>query len=161
MPLNIDLQQIFLHLLNFTILFAALYFLLYAPVKNFMDKRTAYYEGLDRQAKEKLEEAERSRADYRHKLEEADAEIRQKNIQAQQAAQEASQAQLQQARDEAGRILAKAKAEAQIERERVAEEARKDISEMVTVAVEKLVLDTTSSVYDQFLEAAGEEDADG
>ena len=161
MPLNIDLQQIFLHLLNFTILFAGLYFLLDAPVKDFMNKRAAYYEDIDRQAKEKLEEAERSRMDYRHKLEEADAEIRQRNQQAQQAAQEAAQAQLQQARDEAGRILAKARAEAKIERERVAEEAQKDISEMVTVAVEKLVLDTTASVYDQFLESAGEEDADG
>lgn len=161
MPLNIDLQQIFLHLLNFTILFAALYFLLYAPVKNFMNKRTAYYEDLDRQAQQKLEEAERSRMDYRQKLEEANAEIRQKSQQAQQAAQEASQAQLQQAREEAERIVAKAKAEAQIERERAAEEARKDVSELVATAVEKLVLDTTASVYDQFLDAAGEEDADG
>ena len=161
MPLNIDLQQIFLHLLNFTILFGGLYFLLYAPVKDFMNKRAAYYEDLDRQAQQKLEEAEHSRMDYRHKLEEADAEIKKKNAQAQQAALESSQAQIQQAREEADRILAKAKAEARIERERVAEEARKDISEMVTVAVEKLVLDTTASVYDQFLETAGEEDADG
>ena len=161
MPLNIDLQQIFLHLLNFTILFAGLYFLLYAPVKDFMNKRMSYYEDLDRQTQQKLEEAERSRMDYRHKLEEADAEIRQKSAQAQQAAAEASQAQLQQARDEADRILAKARADARIERERVTEEAQKDISEMVTVAVEKLVLDTTASVYDPFLETAGEEVADG
>ena len=40
LPLNIDLQQIFLHLLNFTILLAGLYFLLYEPVKKFMNKRT-------------------------------------------------------------------------------------------------------------------------
>ena len=38
-PLNIDWQQILLHLLNFVILFAILYFLLYDPVKKFMDKR--------------------------------------------------------------------------------------------------------------------------
>ena len=58
MPLNINFQQIFLHLLNFTILFAAMYFLLYKPVKDFMDKRAAYYADLDRQAQDKLEEAE-------------------------------------------------------------------------------------------------------
>ena len=42
MPLNIDFQQIFLHLFNFVVLFAILYFLLYKPVKNFMDQRVAY-----------------------------------------------------------------------------------------------------------------------
>ena len=36
MPLNIDLQQICLHLFNFTLLLAILYFLLYQPVKDFM-----------------------------------------------------------------------------------------------------------------------------
>ena len=39
MPLNIDWQQILLHLLNFAILAGGLYFLLYAPVKSFMAKR--------------------------------------------------------------------------------------------------------------------------
>ena len=118
MPLNIDFQQIFLHLLNFTILLGGLYFLLYRPVKDFMAKRTAYYEDLDRQAKERLAEAERSQEAYRQKLDQADAEIRQKNEQAQQAALDAAEAQLGQAREEAGRILARAREEAQAERER-------------------------------------------
>ena len=76
LPLNIDLQQIFLHLLNFTILLAGLYFLLYEPVKKFMNKRTAYYEDLDRQAKEKMEEARRVRRSYEERLMEAEEEIR-------------------------------------------------------------------------------------
>ena len=46
-PLNIDWQQILLHLLNFVILFAILYFLLYDPVKKFMDKRCEYYKNID------------------------------------------------------------------------------------------------------------------
>ena len=41
-PLNIDWQQILLHVLNFVILFGGLYFLLYKPVKNFMAKREAH-----------------------------------------------------------------------------------------------------------------------
>ena len=41
MPLNINLQQILLHALNFVILFGAMYFLLYKPVKSFMDSRKA------------------------------------------------------------------------------------------------------------------------
>lgn len=46
MPLNIDWQQILLHLLNFVILFAILYFLLYKPIKDFMQKRMDYYKSL-------------------------------------------------------------------------------------------------------------------
>ena len=42
-PLNIDWQQILLHLLNFVILAGGLYLLLYKPVKTFMEKRQQYY----------------------------------------------------------------------------------------------------------------------
>ena len=40
MPLNINFQQVFLHMLNFALLFGAMYFLLYKPVKKFMDSRS-------------------------------------------------------------------------------------------------------------------------
>ena len=160
MPLNIDFQQIFLHLLNSTILLGALYFLLYAPVKDFMAKRTAHYEDLDRQARERLAEAERSREACRQRLDQADEEIRQKNEQAQQAALDAAGAQLSQARAEAERILARARADAQAERERITGEAQKEIPELVAQAVEKLVLENTSAVYNQFLAAVGEENGD-
>ena len=39
MPLNIDFQQILLHMLNFVILFAGLSLLLYTPVRRFLQKR--------------------------------------------------------------------------------------------------------------------------
>ena len=57
-PLNIDWQQILLHLLNFVILFAILNFLLYNPVKKFMDKRFEYYKGIDDESKKNLQQAE-------------------------------------------------------------------------------------------------------
>ena len=51
-PLNIDWQQILLHLFNFTILAGGLYLLLYRPVKEFMQKRDAYYQGINDQAEQ-------------------------------------------------------------------------------------------------------------
>lgn len=158
MPLNIDVQQIFLHLLNFTLLFAALYFLLYKPVKDFMAKRTAYYEEMDRQAQEKLAEAGRIQADYEQKLAQANQEIHRQSEQAQQAAIEAADLQIQQAKAEADHILAKARAEAHAEEKRIIHAARSEISEMVSAAAEKLLLPSTSAAYDQFLERAGKED---
>ena len=49
-PLNIDWQQILLHLLNFVILAGGLYLLLYKPVKAFMEKRQQYYQEQDAKA---------------------------------------------------------------------------------------------------------------
>ena len=158
LPLNIDLQQIFLHLLNFTILLAGLYFLLYEPVKKFMNKRTAYYEDLDRQAKEKMEEARRVRRSYEERLMEAEEEIRQRGEEVQKSAAAQAQAQIQDAAEEAAHILAKAQAEARAERERMLNEVRGQISDMVAMATERLGLDSTSTAYDQFLAAAGEDD---
>lgn len=160
MPLNIDFQQIFLHLLNFTILFAAMYFLLYKPVKAFMDKRAAYYTDLDKQAQDKLAEAERVRLDYQRKLESADSEIQEKSAQAQKLAMEAAEQQLKKAQTEAAHVVAKASAEAKAEKERIIREARGEVEEMIATVAEKLILANTSAAYDQFLEAAGKEEQD-
>ncbi len=160
MPLNIDFQQIFLHLLNFTLLFAAMYFLLYKPVKDFMDKRAAYYADLDRQAQDKLAEAERIHQDYRRKLEAADGEIQEKSAQAQKLAMEAAEQQLKRAQAEASRVVAKASVEANAEKERIIRDARTAVEEMIAASAEKLILANTSAAYDQFLDAAGKEDPD-
>mgnify|MGYP000292626769 CR=1 FL=1 len=78
MPLNINLQQILLHALNFVILFGALYFLLYKPVRDFMDSRKAHYEKMDEDAKAVLAEAEKTKAGYEAQLKSADEEIARK-----------------------------------------------------------------------------------
>ena len=67
-PLNIDWRQILLHLLNFVILFAVLYFLLYKPVKNYGEKRKKHYADLDAAAKDKDAEAEAKKAGGAMKL---------------------------------------------------------------------------------------------
>ena len=56
-PLNIDWQQILLHWMNLAILTGGLYFLLFKPVKQFMEKREAHYKDLDAQAAGKLFES--------------------------------------------------------------------------------------------------------
>ena len=160
MPLNIDFQQIFLHLLNFTILFAALDLLLYRPVKAFMDARAAGYQEMDRQAQETLAQAEQTKADYERKLAEAAQEIRQRSEQAQQTLMATAEEQRRQAQAEAAHLLAQAKTEARLEKEHILREARDEIEEMVAAAAEKLILANTSAAYDQFLEAAGKEDGD-
>ena len=89
MPLNINLQQILLHALNFVILFGAMYFLLYKPVKSFMDSRKAHYEKMDEDAKAVLAEAEKTKAGYEAQLKSADEEIARRKREANEALQHA------------------------------------------------------------------------
>ena len=161
MPLNIDLQQIFLHLFNFTLLLAILYFLLYQPVKDFMAKREAHYADMERQAREALERSRAAQAESEAKLAQAEEDIRRQEAQALRSAAQAADERVAQARQEAERILAKARSEARAEGERITREARAGIPALVTEAVEKLLSESTSEAYDQFLSAVREEEPHG
>ena len=158
MPLNINLQQILLHALNFVILFGAMYFLLYKPVKSFMDSRKAHYEKMDEDAKAVLAEAEKTKAGYEAQLKSADEEIARRQRDALQHAVDERRAQAEQ---QAGEIVRKAREDAAREHERVMEQAKGEISELMSAAAEKLVLSSTSDAYDKFLDTAEERKDNG
>ena len=160
MPLNINFQQVFLHMLNFVLLFGAMYFLLYQPVKKFMDERAARYEKMDEEAKAALLQAEESKAEYEKKLAAAAAEIEEKKaVERDALAKELAdtRANAQRTADE---IVEKSRKAAVSEREKILREARGEISQMVADAAEKLVLQSTSEAYDQFLATAEERGTD-
>jgi len=155
MPLNIDFQQIFLHLFNFVVLFAILYFLLYKPVKNFMDQRVAYYKDLDEQAKKNLADAEQAKAEVEQRLAGVDQELMERRLKIRAEIDAAVEARLQRAEDEADRIIADARENITHERSNMIKKANKEITSMVITAAEKLVRQaTTSEAFDEFLETA-------
>lgn len=152
MPLNIDLQQILLHWMNLAILTGGLYFLLFKPVKQFIEKREAHYREIERQAAGKLAEAEQLRAGCQAKLDAADDEIRQERARAQQAAALAAQEQLEQAEEQARHIVAKAKAEAEQSKERAIRESQREMRELAAKAAKKLAAKPGADFFDQFLD---------
>lgn len=154
-PLNVDWQQILLHLLNFVILATGLYLLLYKPVKAFMDKRASYYKQLDEEAKEKLGKAQELEAAYKAQLAGADAEISQNKAQAALEADRAADEQLRNAKKQAEKIIVDAQVTAKKERRKILAEAQQEIAQLAAVATEKLVLRSLDSAYDQFLNSAG------
>lgn len=161
LPLNINFQQIFLHLFNFVILFGVLYFLLYKPVKQFMDQRAEYYKKLDDEAKANLAAAEKTKAEYLEKLADADEEIAEKKEQARKEVSEASAAKAKEAEEEAAKLLADARKTIEKDRQNMLRQARNEISDLVTSAAEKLVMgSSTSDAYDLFLAAAKGSDGD-
>ena len=138
MPLNIDWQQILLHWMNLAILTGGLYFILYKPVKQFMNKREEYYRELDRQAEDKLARAERVQAEYQAKLDGAEEEIREARAQAQQSAQQSVQEQLAQAKDQAEQIVAHARVEAEHNRDQIIKQSQRELKDLAARAAKKL-----------------------
>ena len=66
-----------------------------------------------------------------------------------------------QAEQQAGEIVRKAREDAAREHERVMEQAKGEISELMSAAAEKLVLSSTSDAYDKFLDTAEERKDNG
>ena len=161
-PLNIDWQQILLHL--FAILAGGLYLLLFKPVKAFMEKRESYYQNMDSEAKQKLQDAEALKDSYTRQLDSAAQEIAQKKADAQKAIEASRSEQLKAAKDEADRILQAARANTEREHDKMLRDAQKEMADLAVTAAEKLLLKGEGSPYEQFLNAAnagkrGEPDA--
>ncbi len=150
MPLNIDWQQILLHLFNFAILAGGLYILLFKPVKKFMDGRTEHYETLDTEAQQKLKEAENKRDLYETRLISVEAEISAKRTKAAKEAEKAAAMQIQSARDEAKQIVEKAKETAELERSRIIKDAQIEITKLAIAATEKLI-EQNADTLNQFI----------
>ena len=159
-PLNIDWQQILLHLFNFTILFGALYILLYKPVRDFMNKRTSYYADMDSKAEDALKSAQESKDAYDEKVRTFDEEVRAERSKLSKEISESRERRLAEAKSDAEKIISDARAEADREKEEIIASAQKEITDMVTEAMEKLTLEQSASdAFDQFLDAAEESEA--
>lgn len=151
-PLNIDLQQILLHWLNLAILVGGLYFLLYKPVKDFMQKRQEHYQELERQAQEKLQEAERVQAEYQSKLDGVEEELHEARQKAQQAVQKSADEQLALAQAQAREIVVDAHAQAAQAREKALRDSQRELKRLAAQAAEKLAFHPETDAFDQFLD---------
>ena len=151
-PLNIDWQQILLHLLNFVVLFAVLYFLLYEPVKKFMDQRCEHYRNMDDEAKKNLKQAEDLKTEYDKRLHSVDGEIEEKRQAAYKSLSEKTSQSMLLAKQEAEQIISDAHKKAEEDRKKLFESAQNEITDMAAKAAEKIVVNaSTSDAYDNFL----------
>ena len=150
-PLNIDWQQILLHMLNTAVLFCALYFLLYKPIKRFIDSRSEAYKKIDEETKKNLADSERIKAEYEQKLIDADGEIAKRRIDAENEIIEQSEQRISDAKAEADRIINLARIDAEKQHDRIISSANDEIEELAAAAAEKLVFSDTSEAYDRFL----------
>lgn len=153
-PLNIDWQQILLHLFNFAILTGGLYFLLYSPIKKFIAKREDYYRNLDSEAKERMDSACELEAKARARLENVEAEIKEKRIKAEADLEQYIASQMQESNAKADRIIADARHIAEEEKKSILDSADKEIVDMAKSATAKIIHPSTDEAYRQFLDIA-------
>ena len=156
-PLNIDWHQILLHLFNFAILAGGLYFLLYSPVRKFMEKRVSHFKELEDEANEKLSQANALEADYQKRISSMNADIMEMKAQAAKESEAASAEILKEARQQSEKILQAARASAEAEKERILNDAREEIAQIAVDATKKLLEEDPSKIYDDFLNATAKE----
>ena len=138
-PLNINLQQILLHLLNFTILAGGLYFLLYGPVKKFMEKREKHYADMKAETESELAKAQALEEQYKARLESADAEISELKAEAGRAARQLSDKIISDAERQKEEIIAEGRVSAEREHRRAVDAAKEEIVGLAVAATEKMM----------------------
>ena len=156
LPLNIDWQQILLHLLNFLLLSVGLGLLVYLPVKKFLEARRKKYEDRDREIEEKRQSAEDMQAEYTQRLQGVDDEIAHKRAVAKREADDAAVRTMESADARAAEILSRAADVAEAQKRKLIDEAGADITDMVVTATEKLLAvsqneNTDAVLYDRFI----------
>ena len=142
---------------NLIILGFGLYYILYKPVKAFMDKREAYYKELDDSANKKNEDADKLLKEYQDKLAKADEEIKDKKNIAMKELDDKVNSELNKAKEDAKRIVEDAKAQGQKKHDELVESANKDICDLAIKATSKLIDKTLDDSYDEFLLAVKKE----
>ncbi|MBR3561211.1 MAG: ATP synthase F0 subunit B [Oscillospiraceae bacterium] len=159
MPLNIDWQQILLHLLNFAILAGGLYFILYKPVKSFMAKREQHYQELDAQTRADRAEAADMRRTAQEKLSATEREIVEMRTHASDEIEAEKQRLLGDARAQARRILETAGKTAEMRSKKALADSNEEIRAIAMEAVQKLLINDGNAL-DKFLDAAESEQRD-
>ena len=154
LPLNIDLRQILLHMLNFVILAFGMYFILYKPVKEFMYKRTKIYEDMDSEAKENLASSENLKKEYEQKLSLADEEMKKRKEKSEAQANADAAKIIEKAQKEAEDIISRSKKQAEYESKEALRRANREISEITVAAAKKAIYNDTSEAFDAFLKSA-------
>lgn len=161
MPLNIDIQQILLHMLNFVILFAVLYFLLYKPVKKFIDDREEEYKKASDEAKGKLDKANEALSTLDAAIAEKDEAAKRERSELAAKAQEEYNTKIADAEKTAEDIINDARAEAESIRKKAIDKSSDDISELAARSVEKAVMSSAEEAFEAFLAAVERENANG
>ncbi len=153
---GIDMQQLAdstLTLIAVFVLFAVMSYFLFNPARKMLSERQAKIRGELDDAKTNMEEAERLRQEYEAKLHDIDKEAEVILSDARKRALENENQIIAQAKEEAARIMDRARVEAELEKQKVSDEVKREIISVASLVAGKVVavsIDTT--VQEQLVE---------
>ena len=158
-PLNIDWQQILLHVFNFIILASGLSLLLFKPVRKFMRQREEKYKtSAEEHAKRTAEIAELEKQ-KQQQLENVESEMEAKRRELLARSEKESKKIVQDAEERARTIVADGQKRAEQERAAYMAQAGDEIARIVVASAEKLLVvgstpENDSALYDSYLKTA-------
>ena len=156
MPLNIDIVQILLHMLNFVILAGGLTLLLFKPAKKFIVERQKYFEDKQKENEEKALQNEKLKEEYETKMMGADAEIAGMKQKAKEETVATAKEYIDTAQEKATAIISEAETQAEARKVQILDSAQTEIGELVIEATQKLLTEKASEknahdLYDEFI----------
>lgn len=161
---NLDWQLIAdscLTIIAIFVLFLALSYFLFNPARKMLSSRTEKIRGELNDAKENMEQAQALKADYEEKLNNVEKEAEAILSEARRKALANENQIIAQAKEEAARILERARVEAELEKQKMADDVKKEMISIASMMAGKVVsasIDTTvqNQLIDETLKEMGE-----
>ena len=143
------------------VLFLAFSFFLFNPARKLLNSRTEKIRDELNDAKENMEQAQALKADYEEKLKNADKEAEAILSEARKKALANENQIIAQAKEEAARILERARVEIELEKQKMADDVKKEMISIASMMAGKVVsasIDTTvqNRLIDETLKEMGE-----
>lgn len=147
--------------LSMLLLFTALSYLLFNPVRDMLEKRKQRIVDDREAAKREKEEALGYKEEYEKKLQEVDKEVQVILSEARKKAMKNENAIIAEAKEEAARIMARANAEIELEKKRALDDMKQEMIAIASMMAQKVVsasIDTEvqESLIDETLKEMGE-----
>ena len=143
--------------INFLILVVILTKVAYKPLMKILEERRAAIEGSIASAQKEREEAEAMKAEYKAQLSQARAEAQAIVAKAERTAKESRDAILADAKREQARMLASAREEIALEKQRALAELRREVVTLSTLAASKVLAENldaqkNSALVERFID---------
>ncbi len=152
--LGLSLTKFLLHLLNFAILFVALWLILYKPVMKFIRARQERIDKEKREAEEDRKAAEAARLAGEERLNALDEELENKRITAEQELQAIREEQLNESKAQADEIVKAAELRAKAEADKIVAEAKAGIKDAAVTLAQSIIEQKIDKVDDALIDSA-------
>lgn len=140
--------------LSMLVLYTALSYFLFNPVRDMLEKRRQRILDEQEAAKKERAEAVAYKEEYDKKLNEADKEVQEILSEARKKAMKNETKMLSEAKEEAGRIIARANAEIELEKKQALDDMKQEMITIASMMAEKVVTASVdASVQEELIES--------